>query len=186
MSRRLLLLLCVPALAACGDSTGPGDNLTTQDVAGIYSLCALSFVPEGGVLPAVDIRAKAFETTNTQVLQPRVTVDVNPATFELKYTPIGQFSDRELDGSYTIRGNTVTLKFGTGSDVAPGTLLLPGTIPVDFQKSPQALSTDGTAVYNVAKADYARLAGISESGLAAQIPGRTTARFSTGSCSATP
>jgi hypothetical protein len=182
-SRRLLILLCVPVLAACDDSTGPS-GLSGDDVAGIYQICSLAFVPEGGVLPTVDIKAKAFETTNTDVTQPRVTVDVLGSTFELKYTPKGQFSDRELHGTYSIRGNTVTLKFGAGSDVEPGTLLLPGTIPVDFQESPQELSTEGTAAYSVPRTSYAQLAGASASGLAEQIPGRATARFAA-NCNAT-
>jgi hypothetical protein len=182
-SRRLLILLCVPVLAACDDSTGPS-GLTGDDVAGVYEVCSLAFVPDGGVLPTVDIKAKAFETANTNVLQPRVTVDVLGSTFELKYTPKGQFSDRELDGTYSIRGSTVTLKFGPGSDVEPGTLLLPGSIPVEFQESPLELGTEGTAVYNVPRNSYAQLAGVSASGLAEQIPGRATARFAA-NCNAT-
>ena len=178
MRRAVPLLLLAPLLASCGDSTGP-DTPSMEDVSGVYQVCALTFTPEGDALTPVNIVTAAFETANQQVTQPRLAVDPDIGTFEVKYTPKGQFSDRELSGTYTLRGSTATLKFSSGSEVQPEKLLLPSTLPLTFQPDPKELSLASSSSYSVPRAEYARLKGVSETGLADRISGTVTARFST-------
>lgn len=178
MVRSVTAVLGIATLAACGDATG-SDRLEPDEIAGQYSVCTLTFRPEQSALPSVDIRGAAFELGRPQNL-PFLAVDIEPQTFELNYTPKGQFTDRELRGMYTIRGDRVTFDFQSG--VTPSGLLLPDPLLLDFQASPMTLATEATAFFDVPRADYARLAGISESGLAERIRGQLTARFGNPTC----
>ncbi|MBR9989858.1 MAG: hypothetical protein KFH98_08895 [Gemmatimonadetes bacterium] len=63
--RRLVPLLAVVTLFACGDASGP----SRSDAAGIYVLASLTFDPQG-VLPAVDILARLEGDPPRLVLAP--------------------------------------------------------------------------------------------------------------------
>jgi hypothetical protein len=177
--RFLVFALLFPLLAACDDDgTGP-ERLTGEDVAGFYDVCSLTFTPEGD-LPVVAIDEAAF-AQGEQIRVPQLIV--NPSrTFELSFTPEGQLSDEELRGTLDLGVNRVRARFTTGT-VDRSDFLLPAEFTLNFQESPQTLRLERSPVFNVARADFARLAGISESGLAQQIPGRFSARFAVGSCS---
>lgn len=175
--RRGASLLALAALAACDDTTGPGgDRLQPEDVAGVYLVCQLRFVPEGAQ-PEVDIVAAGINPGAAQLA-----LDVEPQSFELEFTPRGQFTDRELRGSYDLREGEVTLRPST-TGVNRESLLLPDRIPLAFQASPRRLTLQSSQPYDVPRADYARLAGIPETGLATRIPGRLSARFGFPGCS---
>lgn len=169
-------VLCgIAALAACGDSTGVV-TLTPQDVTGSYEVCSLVFQPENPTQPAVDIRTAVFETEDTAgVQQPRLAVDQQPREFALLYTRKGQFVPQNITGNYDLTASGLTLKFPGGSN--PGGFLLPDRLALEFQASPMVLWTDSSDRYSVPRSDYARLAGVPETGLADQIPGHLSARF---------
>jgi hypothetical protein len=175
-TRLAAVLFSLPLLTACGDDEGPTgpDPLTRDEVAGFYEVCTLSFTPEGSLQP-VDIRAAAFELSNPQIDRPLLAVDPT-GSFELEYTPKGKFTDEEVRGTVDPRVGTVELRFGNNG-VAPATLLLPGSVSATYQPSPRALLVEPSDRYEVPRADYARLGGFSESGLADRIPGRLRARF---------
>ena len=177
ITRWALPALLVPLLAACDDTTGAG-GLQLDEVAGFYTVCALGFTPTGAQ-PVVNVRAVAFELSRPNDL-PRLALDPS-GTFELEYTPKGQFTDRELDGSFSISGDRVSLRFeGPAGDRED--LLLPERLHLDFQTSPLELSLVSSEEYSVRRADYATLAGVPEAGLAEQIPGRLSARFAAAGC----
>jgi hypothetical protein len=179
-ARRWLAAPLMLALAACDDGTGP-DRLIPEDVAGIYAVCTLSFVPENAALPTVDVRTAAFELSQDRQ-QPFLALDPNSArTFELQYVPRGQFSDREVRGTYALRPEQVELRFNT-TGVNPSDLLLPERVTLDFQPSPLQVSAGESPFYSVPRSTYAQLAGIGESGLAEQIRGRLAARFQAPRC----
>lgn len=173
-----LLLLAGGALAACGDDGPTGPTLTPAEVADRYAVCSLVFDPEGDVLPQVDVRAAAFEADNP-VTQAGIGLNAT-RTFELEYTPEGQNTDVELPGNFTISGTTVDLRFTSAT--AASAILLPQSVRLAFQAAPKQLSVTRSDEYEVPRSDYARLAGISESGLAERIPGRLQASFRVGGC----
>lgn len=182
LARIAPVLFSLPLLTACGDDDGPTgpEPLTRDEVAGFYEVCTLAFVPEGS-LAEVDVRSAAFELSNAQVRPPRLAIDPT-GSFELEYTPKSQFSDREVRGTIDPRIGAVELRFN-GSGAPAGELLLPGSLTAAYQASPKSLTVTQSAPYDIPRADYARMRGISESGLADRIPGRLRARFATvGGC----
>lgn len=171
----------VLALAACGDEPRGPTGPTGEEVAGIYSVCALTFDPEGDLLTEVDVLDRGIETDeDSGVRAPQLQVDAS-RQFQLLFTPEGQFVERNLSGTYTPAGTRVRLTFSAGTAQA-ASFLLPGTLELAFQATPKSLTTAATTVYDVARADYARLAGVSESGLADRIPGRLMAVFQSPGC----
>jgi hypothetical protein len=184
--RSLLIVPLVMASVACdGDSTGPA-GLSPEEVAGVYSICTLTFTPEGGFLPAVDIRDKAMET-NPQGGIPAPTLTLNPISdrqFELAYVPRGQLIAQRPSGTYGLGRGNVTLNFSSGGATSVGSILLPNSILLDFQTGPNRLQTAaGQSTYLVPRANYARLAGVSETNLPDQVRGALAARFAVGGCS---
>lgn len=176
-SSRLSLLLLATLVAACDNDSSPVGP-SPADVAEIYSVCELAFVP-AGALTRVDVAAVAFETTDTRVQEPELRVD--PGTdVQLVYTPKGGFVSQEVRGTYSLRGDRVTLRFPQSGRNA---LLLPEQLALDFQASPQQLSVTSSSSYSVPRADYARLSGQPEANLAPQIEGQLAATFRVGGCS---
>lgn len=172
--RPFLLFLLVPLLAACGDSTGP---VSTEEVGGVYQVCSLVFTPGGGTLPAVDVRAVVMDTASTSPNPPRLTLSTQVRDFELAYTPRNDVLVRRPGGTYEAGRNTVTLVF-TDAAQAASTLLLPARLRLDVQTSPKALqAAEGQDIHRVARADYARLAGISQTNLPTEIEGTVSGRF---------
>jgi hypothetical protein len=172
--RRLVFLLLAPLLTACGDSTGP---VSTEDVGGVYQVCSLVFTPGGGTLPAVNVRAVVMDTASTSPNPPRLTLSTQVRDFELAYTPRNDVLVRRPGGSYEAGRNTVTLAF-TDPALVASTLLLPARLRLEVQVSPKALQASDTQdVHRVARADYARLAGISQTNLPTEIEGSVSGRF---------
>jgi hypothetical protein len=178
--RKMMVVATLPAAAACGGDDGP-TGPSPADIAGIYDVCSLVFEPEGAQAP-VDIRAVAMETDNPQVDGPELRLNTN-RLLQFVYTPDGEFVEENIFGNFSVSGQQVGITFTTsGATVQPGALLLPVNFDLTFRASPRSLSTTGTAVYDVARADYARMAGVSESGLAERIPGRLSASFQANGC----
>jgi hypothetical protein len=178
MTRRMTKLAAVLSLlsaAACGDGVVVPTVLDRNEIAGIYSICSLVFNPEGDLGPA-DVRARAFELQNPDVRPPQVQVDAS-GDFQLVFTPTGQFVERSILGRFTTTSTEVVLTF-TGGTAAAGAYLLPSPLRLEFTESPKALFVAPTPLYEVNRSDYARIAGVSESGLADRIPGRLTVQLS--------
>lgn len=182
LRRSALSLALVPilGLSACDD--GPsGTRLTADQVADAYQVCALTFTPEGGTLPAVDIRTAAFELQNADVSKPRLAVNAD-RTFTLEYTAKGQFSTVIQKGGYSLGRETITATFNNPTEVNTR-LLLPSQMTLNFAATPKALTATSTTSYNVPRADYARLRGSDQTNLPMQISGSLSASFQKASCS---
>jgi hypothetical protein len=172
-----LLFLAGFAATACDDDDGP-TGPTRADVAGIYRVCQLTFVP-AGALASVNLLDTAFETQNTQVQRPELRLDRTRNDIELVYTPRGEFVSRSVRGTYDLSGQRVTLRF---PDSARNALLLPERLTLNFQTTPRQLATASSDPFTVPRADYARLSGQAETNLAPQIEGRLSATFRENSC----
>ena len=174
-------LLLLP-IAACGDDDASGpDRLDPVEVAGVYSVCQLAFVPEGG-LASVSIPEVAFETEASGVQLPLLRVDASRQV-QLAYTPKGAFVGQDLRGTFVVAGQSdVTVSFDDRGTVRRAALLLPDRLTLRFTASPQTLASATETSYTVPRADYARLTGQSETNLAEQIRGRLTASFRAGGC----
>ncbi len=170
------------ALAAtgCGNDGGTGPaRLAPEEVAGSYAVCALAFTPTSRFLPAVDVRAKAFELSSTGVTAPALKLDATQA-FELEYTPRGRFADVEHRGSFDTRESTVLLSFARPGDVVP--LLLPQSVEAEWDAAARTLTVADAFAYTVSKADYEWLLGESDPGIPPRVEGRLAGRFSAGPC----
>lgn len=172
-------LMILVGSAGCGGDGGGPVGPTPQEIAGIYSLCALTFDPEGDLLSTVDVMDRGIELEG--VRHPQLQVDASRG-FQILLTPEGQFVERSLLGTYLQSGNRLRLTFAGGT-ASPADFLLPPTLELAFQQTPKSLTTAATPVYEVDRATYARLAGQSESGLAERIPGKLMAAFKAGDCS---
>jgi hypothetical protein len=175
MTTTIAAVLSLLSAAACGEGVIVPTGLDRDEIAGIYSICTLVFDPEGDLDPA-DVRTRAFELQNPNVRQPQVQVDAN-GDFQLVFTPIGQFVERSILGRFTTTRTEAVLSF-TGGTAAPEAFLLPTPLRLEFTASPKALFGAPTSLYEVNRSDYARIAGVSESGLASRIPGRLTVHLS--------
>lgn len=175
-----LILLLVNA--ACDDNGGGPLGPSPEDVAGRYAVCALDFDPEGDLLTTVDIIERGFEPEDQEqgVRAPQLQVDAS-RDFQLVFTPKDQFVERTMLGTYTPVATRIQLGF-TGGTAPAAAFLFPQSLELAFQQTPKSLTTAATEVYEVNRADYARMAGVSESGLADRIPGRMMAVFQSGGC----
>ena len=183
--RSAAALLAVVGLAACDDDgSGPGDMLQREDVSAVYRVCSLTFDPSGTVLPAVDIRAAAFELPGG-LGDPVIGLDPNSQqTVELTYIPKGQVNDQELKGTYTLRGSSVVdIRFNS-TGVDPATLLIPRDrrMDFDFQGDPERLTLASSSQYNVGRAEYVQLSGEDPQNIPESIAGVLTAEFRTDPC----
>jgi hypothetical protein len=170
----------VPALAACSDGGGTGaDRLSLEQVGAEYHLCSLTFTPEGGSPPALDIRGAVMDTAagNLPVLRVGRTV----ASFELEYQKKGDVLRPRFQGSYSTGADDVTLSFGGGSDVT-ATLLLPQKLELAFQATPRKLGIRSEPFYSVSRTDYERVAGKSYPNARDQITGALAGTFAEGAC----
>lgn len=184
MDRSMRAALCgiaTLALAGCGDASGGLTGPSPEEVAGIYAVCALTFDPDGDLLADVDVVARGFEPGGQEIRAPQLQVDPT-RDFQVVFTPKGQFVERTFIGTYLPAGTRLRLSF-TGGTAAPASFLLPPTLDLTFQQTPKSLTTAATPAFEVDRADYARLAGVSESNLAPRIQGRLMAVFQAGGCS---
>lgn len=185
--RVLSLCAALAAFGACSDSTGPGDRLQPEDVAAIYSVCELSFVPTGGLLPSVSLLVTSFEFGEDVSKNPTIGLDPNAQrTLELTYVPKGSINDQEIHGTYNLRGSsTVEIRFNR-NQVDPNQFLIPDNrvLSFEFQESPLQLTMAASEQYNVTRDVYVTLSGVDPAGLANQIPGALKARFIQGGCPA--
>jgi hypothetical protein len=176
-------LLALAATACGSDGTGPA-RLTPEEVGGTYDVCSLVFQPQNALLPAIDVRARGIDTSPEARLRPSLRLQTDQRDFSFEYTsPPPSDAIGQLGGSYQLGSSTVTLVF-SGAANARSALLLPSRVDLDFQQTPrkQLTSQQSPSLFSAPRADYARLAGVDEAGLAAEIPGTLNARFAVGGC----
>lgn len=184
-ARALALGAALLATAACdgdGGGTGP-DRLTSAETQGVYQVCSLRFVPSQQILPAADLLQRVIQTAPPQGKPtPSLTLSGTAPQFELVYT---RKSDNFLQlyrGTLGYSESAVSVDFGSASGAIVRELLLPQILTLSFTDTPRRLATAGSAVYSVARADYARAAGTTEENLAERINGRLAATFAVGGC----
>jgi hypothetical protein len=173
-------LVLLPALAACGDDGGTGPaRLTPDQVGAEYRICSLTFTPDGGSPPALDIRGAVMDTAadSGAVLRVGRTVE----SFELEYLKKGDVLRPRFQGSYGTGESDVTLSFAGGSEVT-STLLLPQKLKLVFQASPRKLGIQSDPFYTVSRTDYERVAGKGFPNARDQITGTLAGTFSEGAC----
>ena len=178
------LAAALPLLvAACDSGGGSGpDRLTPGDVAGVYNLCSLRFAPTNNILPVADLLAAVVDTT-PPAGRPEATVSLANGTYDLVYTRGGDAFLRQLQGTVSYGTTTITLNASDDNPVVRE-LLLPTPITFSFVDGAQrGLGAQSQFSYVVARADYARATGSSETGLAATISGTLNASFSAAPCS---
>ena len=175
----LAAALLLPALAACGGDGGTGPaRLSPDQVGAEYRICSLTFTPDGGSPPALDIRGAVMDPSAASGAVLRVGRTV--ASFELEYLKKGDVLRPRFQGSYGTGQNDVTLSF-SGSDVTP-TLLLPQKLTLVFQASPRKLGIQSDPFYTVSRADYERVAGKTYPNARDQITGSLAGTFAEGAC----
>jgi len=184
---RMMSLAALFATAACdGDGSG-GSRLSPGEVAAVYRVCSLRFVPENNqVLPAADLMTRVVSRT-PPAGKPEPTLTLGQdGRYQLFYTEQRNSFTRDLQGQVGFGAETVRINFYSGDNRGeiPTELLLPARVDLEFSDSPRRrLATSPNAQrYPVARRDYAQAAGISESGLAPEIFGSLDATFREGSC----
>ena len=184
---RLLALSTLVAAAACdGNGTG-GTRLTPVEVAGVYRVCTLRFVPDNTAFPAANLLERVVHVT-PPAGKPEPTVTLSPdGAYQLSYTRRSDAFTRELLGSIAYASDGVTLRFYNDQDnpnAVAAELLLPHEASFTYRASaPRRLSTSTSRSYPVTRREYARAAGVEESGFAATIPGHLEASLQEGTCS---
>ena len=174
----LAAALLLPALAGCGSDGGTGPSRLTADQVGAeYRICSLSFTPDGGSPPALDIRGAVMDTTAAS--SPVLRVGRTVQSFELEYQKKGDVLRPRFTGSYDTGGSDVTLGFGSD---ARSTLLLPAALTLTFQASPRRLTIRSEPFYSVSRADFERISGKTYPNARDQISGTLAGTFSEGAC----
>jgi hypothetical protein len=173
-------LLSVVAIAsACGNGgTGPA-LLTFAEVGAVYDVCSLQFQPQQTLLPAVDIRGAAMDTTPEPARRPWLTVNNATNEFELEYFSPGQLLRRRIAGVYQPGSSSVHFTFNPSP--ALSALLLPPTLEANFQANPSRL-TFSRSGHDVPRQAYVALAEIEPEGLADPIRGTISGHFQAGGC----
>lgn len=184
---RLLALPTLFAAAAC-DGGGTGSSrLTAPEVAGVYRVCTLRFVPENTAFPAANLLERVVHLT-PPAGKPEPTVTLSPvnAEYQLSYTRQSDNFTRELHGGVSYGSDAVTLRFYNQDNPTPvaAEILLPHEATFAYRATaPRRLTTTGTRSYSVPRREYAQAAGVDESGFAQNIPGRLDATLQEGACS---
>lgn len=177
-------LLGAALLSACGGDGGTGGSrLNPADVAGVYQVCDLAFTPANAILPAAELLRAVVDTTPPAGRpEPTLAVALN-GTYDLVYTRQSDNFLQQLRGGVTYGQDAVVLDLPGGAIAAE--LLLPRTLSLRFNGTGgqrlTAAAGDNFA-YAVARADYARAAGVSQEGLQNTINGSLRVSLSTGAC----
>ena len=182
---RLAAPALLALLAACDGGGGSGaDRLSPSEVQGVYQVCALRFAPEQPALPTADLLQTVVHTS-PPAGKPIPTLTLSPSgQFELVYTRRSDAFLQQVRGDVGYRSSAVLIGFPDqdASAIVRETLLPGSNLVLEFDASPRRLSTAGTSFYSVRRADYARAAGIPETGLQERITGMLTATFSVSGC----
>jgi hypothetical protein len=177
---RALAALALPVLAACGGDGGTGSpSLTPAQVGGEYRLCSLTFTPEGGSPPALDIRGAVMDTSAANA--PVLRVGRTESSFELEYLKKNDVLRPRFEGSYGTRSDAVSLSFAGGGEVTQ-TLLLPQKLTLAFRTGPRRFEISGYTFYTVSRGDFERVSGRSYPNARDQISGVLGGTFSEGAC----
>ena len=181
---RTLALCAAAVLPACGDGGTGSQGLTPSQVQGVYSVCSLRFTPTQTAFPVADLLATVVNPTPPAPKQPpSFTLSGQTNAYQLIYTRRSDNFLQQLNGSLVLRQSEIAVDFPEESQSeVVRELLLPYALAFTFSDNPKRLSSAGSYTYSVRRGDYARAAGISETGLAEQISGQLTATFTTGTC----
>lgn len=185
MPRNLLAIpaLCALVLSACSENPVQQVSLSPQEVGGSYRICSLTFTPDGGFLPTVDIRGAVMETDPQDGLpEPFLRLSATSTVFQLEYTPIGDFVRAGFEGSYETGAASVQIPFANAAD-AMHDLLLPSMLELHFADAPRTLViSEFHAAHFVPRAHYSRLSGVSQTNLPNSIRGALEGHFQVGGC----
>lgn len=182
MRRTLALLPALTLLAACDGGGGTGSNrLDPAEVAGVYNLCTLRFQPGNPAFPVADLLKTVVDTT-PPAGRPEATIALAAnGTYDLVYTAMGTAFIEQVRGSIVYHESAIALSVPVEPQATA--LLLPRPMLLAFNSAAARLSGDASeSPHPVARADYARAAGISEEGLQSTIQGLTTMVMSEGAC----
>jgi hypothetical protein len=179
-----LVPLFAAALGACKGGGTDVPSLTPEQVAGVYSICSLRFIPEQGALPAANLLQTVINTAPPAPKQPpSLTLSGTEQRYQLVYTRKSDNFLQTVSGDVHLYPTQAALDLpNDNQSEVTRELLLPTQLWLGFAENPRHLLTNSTLVYQVRRADYARAAGITENGLADQISGSLSATFSTGAC----
>jgi hypothetical protein len=176
------LLAAALPLAACNDGGSGPDRLSPSQVADVYNLCSLKFVPANNILPVADLMTAVVDTT-PPAGRPEATISIANGVYDLVYTRAGDAFLRQLQGSVTYGSTSVTLQTPE-ENVVTSELLLARPLTLTFIPGPpKALAGQTQFTYAVARDDYARAIGSNGQGLAQTIAGSMTISLSTAPCS---
>lgn len=171
-------------LAACNGGGTDVPQLTPEQVAGVYNVCSLRFIPQQGALPAANLLASVINTAPpAPKTPPSLTLSGTSNQFQLIYTRKSDNFTQTITGGVHFFTSEIAIDF-PNQDQSEITreLLLPTQLWLGFADTPKRLANSTSLVYSVRRADYARAAGITEDGLASTIQGQLTATFATGAC----
>jgi len=183
-----LLALATLFAAACDDDSSGSQRLTPGEVAGVYRVCTLRFVPVNSILPAANLLERIVDNTPPAGKpEPTLTLSPSNSAFQLIYTSQADAFTQDLRGEVSYGRNEVFPRFYADDDnrgAIATELLLPAWTTLRFSDSPRRLDTDGSdGTYSVPRRAYATAAGIDESGLSSTIEGRAEISLRQGSCS---
>lgn len=180
------LPLCLAAVAAgCGGDGGTGfQTLRPEDVQGVYAVCTLRFSPDQTALPTADVLQSVINPNPPAPKQPpSLTLSGQAAQYQLVYTRKSDNFLQQLSGGVGFGAQSVFLTFPSAADdETVRELLLPPELALDYSPGSRRLTSFPLSSYAVRRADYARAAGITETGLQPTITGQLTATFSAGGC----
>lgn len=180
----LVLPLLAAALAACGKGGTDVPRLTPAEVAGVYNICSLRFIPLQGALPAANLLQSVINVTPPAPKQPpSLTLSGTQSQFQLVYTRKSDNFLQTVTGGVHFYTGEIAIDFpDPDQSEIVRELLLPTQLWLGFTATPSRLGTSTSLTYSVRRADYARAAGITEEGLQQSITGQLTATFATGAC----
>lgn len=184
LARLALAAPLLAVLSACGDGGTGGERLTPAQVQGVYSVCSLKFTPAQAAFPVADLLATVVNTSPPAPKQPpSLTLSGQVNQYQLIYTRRSDNFLQQLTGAVSLHAADLAIDFpDEDQSEVVRELLLPPALAFTFSDNPRRLSSSGSLTYSVRRSDYARAAGISETGLADHISGSLTATFTTGTC----